>query len=52
VSLGMVFHIICLILCFIAGTGLVSFPGAVFWCLFALTLGLLLDRVPLPAGRA
>jgi hypothetical protein len=52
VSVGMIFYVIALILAFLAGTGIVSIPGAVFWVLFAMTLGLILERVALPTGKA
>jgi uncharacterized membrane protein (DUF485 family) len=46
-NVGMVFLIIALILFFLAGIGATVIPNAVTWGLFSLTLGILLQGIPI-----
>lgn len=50
-SVGLLFVVLALVFFFIAGTGFLSFPGALAWGLFSLTLGILLNGVNVPLIR-
>jgi hypothetical protein len=45
-NVGMLFLIIALILFFLAGIGATVIPSAVTWGFFSLTLGILLQGIP------
>lgn len=47
-SLGAIFLLIGLVLCFLAASGIFVIPNAVLWVLFCLLLGLLLNGVSFP----